>query len=374
MYNRDQNKKILAPKTPYGYQPTQKTFQAQPVSAKPQSNLGSDLTQMAGGIALNKGMNAGIDKGTELAKTGYSSLMNSAMMNPAAAEAASTYGLGAEAALGSGSQAAMLAAQDAAFGGSLAAAAPATAAGTAATGGAAAGGMGAMGAGMMAAAPYVGAALVADEVLGLDLRENVLGFSQGGKVYASKGEKIKMTPEQRAAFYNLQISNGKMTPEVAEGALINEFGMRPGIAQSLIQSQYNIRQTPTGATSLLSNTPKVNNLPQSREVPMINAPVEPYDEFTQVPRALQQPPKEVTVDEQPRGQTPMPTNTGPYQRPTTTTTESIAAMEELVTPTRVQQKAASEDIGAIPGDRANSGFNMGSFLGPLALAYLIGKR
>jgi len=183
-----------------------------------------------------------------------------------------------------------------------------------------------------------------------------------------------MTPEQRAAFYNLQISNGKMTPEVAEGALINEFGMRPGIAQSLIQSQYNIRQTPTGATSLLSNTPKVNNLPQSREVPMINAPVEPYDEFTQVPRALQQPPKEVTVDEQPRGQTPMPTNTGPYQRPTTTTTESIAAMEELVTPTRVQQKAASEDIGAIPGDRANSGFNMGSFLGPLALAYLIGKR
>jgi len=204
-----------------------------------------------------------------------------------------------------------------------------------------------MGAGMMAAAPYVGAALVADEILGLDLRKNVLGFSQGGKVYASEGEKIKMTPEQRAAFYNLQISNGKMTPEIAEGALINEFGMRPGIAQSLIQSQYNIRQTPTGPTSLFSNTP---------QVPMINAP------------------EEVTVNVPPRGQTPMPTNTGPYQRPTTTTTESIAAMEELVTPTRVQQKAASEDIGAIPGDRANSGFNMGSFLGPLALAYLIGKR
>jgi len=61
--------------------------------------------------------------------------------------------------------------------------------------GAAAGGAGA-GAAMAAAAPYVAAGLVADEILGLGLREKFLGFNQGGEVkgplYVSKGKK---TPE-----------------------------------------------------------------------------------------------------------------------------------------------------------------------------------
>ena len=332
----------------------QKIPTPQPIADKP--STASQLGQMALGIGMNKGIEKGMEYAApyaEKAATAGKDFIMSQFAPSAAASAAPAATVGG-----------------APLTGALASTAAPAATGAAATGGAAAGGMGAMGAGLMAAAPWVAGGLLADELLGLGIRENVLGFSQGGKVYAAEGEKIKMTPEQKAAFYNLQISNGKMTPEVAEGALINEFGMRPGIAQSLIQSQYNVRQTPTGPTSLFSNTPQVPNLPQGREVPMMNAPVNPYDEFTQVPRDLQQPPEEVTVNVQPRGQTPMVTNTGPYQRPTTAT-ERTAAMEDLVTPTRVQQTAASEDIGAIPGDR---GLNMGSFLGPLALAYLIGNR
>jgi len=58
------------------------------------------------------------------------------------------------------------------------------------TSGAAAGGAGA-GAAMAAAAPYVAAGLVADEILGLGLREKVLGFSKGGRagpLYAAEGK------------------------------------------------------------------------------------------------------------------------------------------------------------------------------------------
>jgi hypothetical protein len=56
----------------------------------------------------------------------------------------------------------------------------------------AAAGTGAM-ATMGAAIPYVGAALAADELLGLGLREKVLGFSEGGQVnpeYANMGKMI----------------------------------------------------------------------------------------------------------------------------------------------------------------------------------------
>jgi hypothetical protein len=60
---------------------------------------------------------------------------------------------------------------------------------TGALSGSAGAGTGAM-ATMGAAVPYVGAALLADEVLGLGLRESVLGFNQGGQVkptYAAMG-------------------------------------------------------------------------------------------------------------------------------------------------------------------------------------------
>jgi hypothetical protein len=192
MYQRDKNKQRTAV-VGGPLQPTASRYQIQgaPPIVPSQPSTMSQLSDLAlntvAGKAINKGANLAEEKGTELLKSGYDKVMGSAFMNPAAAEAASTYGLGAEAALGSGSQAAMLAAQDAAFGGSLAAAAP-TAATGAATGGAAAGG--GMMAGMATAMPYVGAALVADELLGLNLRKNILGFANGGKVYAAYGKKV----------------------------------------------------------------------------------------------------------------------------------------------------------------------------------------
>ena len=326
MYQRDQNKKKIGQSTPYGYQPPQKTFQAQPVSAQPQANLGSQLTQMGAGMAMNKGMEAGIEAATPYVKSGATQLMSALTPSAAAAAPAATVG-------------------GAPLTGALASSV-APAATTAATTGAATAGMGAGMAALGTAVPYIGAGLLAGKALGL--------FSEGGKVYAAEGEKVKMTPEQRASFYNLQISNGVMTPEIAQNALLNEFGMRPGIAQSLIQSQYNTRATPSGVTSLMSNTPQAPNIPQVREVPMMNAPVNPYDEFTQVPRDLQNPAgvqSNVTQGPYIQGRKPEPMAVNP-------TVANTAAMEDA-------------NIGS---NTQSSGFNMGSLLGPLALAYILGKR
>lgn len=175
-------------------------FQQQPIqygsisAGAPQAGpLQPTAAQELTNMVKQRAMTGAVDKGAELAETGYRSFMNSALMNPAAAEAASTYGLGAKAALGSGSQAAMLAAQDAALGGSIAAAAPTAT--TAATTGAAGAGMGAGMAALGTAMPYIGAGLLAGKALGF--------FSKGGLVgplskasYASNGEKIT------ADFYN----------------------------------------------------------------------------------------------------------------------------------------------------------------------------
>jgi len=315
----------------------QKIPTPQPIADKP--SAASQVGQMALGIGMNKGIEKGMEYAApyaEKAATAGKDFIMSQFAPSAAASAAPAATVGG-----------------APLTGALAStAAPAA---TGAAGGAAAGGMGAMGAGLMAAAPWVAGGLLADELLGLGIRENVLGFSQGGKVYAAEGEKVKMTPEQRAAFYNLQISNGQMTPEIAHGALINEYGMRPGIAQSLIQSQYNVRQTPTGPTSLFSNTPQVPNLPQGREVPMMNAPVNPYDEFTQVPRDLQNPTAQQPIETQ-----------GPY-------IQARPQYPMAKAPT-VENTAAMEDVNIGTNAESGSEFNMGSFLGPLALAALYAAR
>jgi len=297
-----------------------------------QPSAASQVGQMALGIGMNKGVEKGIEYATPYAEKAATAGKDFFMSQFAPSAAAST--------------APAVTVGGAPLTGALASsAAPASTA--AASGG--------MMAGMTAAAPWVAGGLLADELLGLGIRKNVLGFSEGGKVYAYEGEKVKMTPEQRAAFYNLQISNGQMTPEIAHGALMNEYGMRPGIAQSLIQSQYNVRQTPTGPTSLFSNTPQVTNLPQSREVPMMNAPVNPYDEFTQVPRDLQNPTAQQPIETQ-----------GPY-------IQARPQYPMAKAPT-VENTAAMEDVNIGTNAESGSGFNMGSFLGPLALAALYAAR
>lgn len=152
-----------------------------------------------GQMAQNRAMEKGLQAGEEKIMEGASSFMTPSVAAPSAAQmtgASQMAGSGlspgaAQAVFGSGSSAAPLAAQAAGqTAGQLAATTGSQLATGAATNAAAAGaGTGAM-ATMGAAVPYVGAALLADEVLGLGLRESVLGFDKGGQVgplYAASG-------------------------------------------------------------------------------------------------------------------------------------------------------------------------------------------
>jgi len=349
MFQKKRERNISA--GPAQTSPVQSRYSAQP-APQAQPGMSQMLTQMAAGKALDKGINYGIEQATPYLESAKTAVMGA--INPAttASSAASTGALGA----------------------------------------------------MGTAMPYVGMGLMAGKALGL--------FNQGGKVYAADGEKI-MTPEQKAKMYNNMISKGQMTPEIAHGALINEFGMRPGIAQSLITSQYQ----PNNPSSMF----KTPSMPSISFPNFKTESIESPDDMMAMGPEASTPINYPTPQTAPMRSQQIPTLLGPrvgrgadprlhgeLERPKVQTgplsvdpliqeaikkqqssnmsaeqaaamennirpnTAQTAAMEDLVTPTRVQQIAASEDIGSAPGDRADeNGF--ASFLGPLAMA-LIGGR
>lgn len=217
MYQRDPKRPKIA-QGPMAPQEVVKTAGNMQTVSAPQRTptVGETLQNMAvnqvGNQAIDKGMKSGYNAVTSAEgplSQGFAKV--NAAMNPAAGAAAEQYGLNAAAtqggtwggaALGEGSQAAMLAAQDAAFAegaGALGAEAASTAAGTAlaegagtALAGEAAAGTGAAlaggaGAGAMTALgtamPWIGAGLLAAKAFGL--------FNNGGYVGPLAGIALK---------------------------------------------------------------------------------------------------------------------------------------------------------------------------------------
>jgi len=206
---------------------------------RPEPSAAEQFGQMAQNRAMEKGLQTGEEKIME----GASSFMTPSVAAPSATQMnamSSMAGQGlspgaAQAVMGSGSSAAPLVAQAAGqTAGQLAATTGSQLATGAATNAAAAGaGTGAM-ATMGAAVPYVGAALLADEVLGLGLRENVLGFDKGGQVeptYANMGKMIMSGGLGPLAIKKMKEEGMPMGMGLA--SMLSEGGEVRGVEQQL---------------------------------------------------------------------------------------------------------------------------------------------
>jgi hypothetical protein len=163
-----------------------KRYEAQAGPLAPQQ---PGVMQQAGDMVKNRAMNKGLDYGE---KQITSALTPTALATPSATQMAGLEGLAgtsgaglspgaAQAVLGSSTQAAPLVAEaagmtSAGLAGTTGAGLATSAGTSAAAAGAGAGGMAALG----TAVPYIGAAMLADQALGLGIMDSL--FSEGGKV------------------------------------------------------------------------------------------------------------------------------------------------------------------------------------------------